>query len=333
MGDCRLGAISKLLEEKDIFISPAMCFGLGEGYDFNFWVEKNMQLPMIIILGRSINCEERLLENLAIPYKKIGNVNNTIEENEKELEDAFERGSRVFVTVDRYYLGYLHDKYGRSHCGFHSVVLSKSNNKSEYGIFDVLDKKTSVVSKEEIRKARAANVQPFSPNFEGFYIENSLKLGEQADITKDKVLKVIEKNMTRFLEEKDCGIKAFSKFVNQLKILSKMCNDSGYKASFFKVQIKFLCKFIREFEDTHTFYRDVYKKFILEISIKYQINFSNSLKKLSNLSKKWSDLGEQIIKKEEEKMSKQLEFIIIELNELVKYEREIAECILSEIRA
>ena len=72
-GDCRQITISKLMEVNHIEISPPMCFGIGEGYDFRYWIEKSLKIPLIVLSG-NYSFEERLFDNLNVRYQKI--INN-----------------------------------------------------------------------------------------------------------------------------------------------------------------------------------------------------------------------------------------------------------------
>ena len=138
-GDCRLIATSELLKKNNnINVSSAMCFGLSESYDFNFFIEKNTKIPLIVILG-NMNNIEKLFENIGINYKTIQTKDN--------LENIINKNKYVMVDVDRYYLDYLREKFGNTHFGKHAILLWEHDDKY-FSCFDALDNSINVIKKE-----------------------------------------------------------------------------------------------------------------------------------------------------------------------------------------
>ena len=94
LGDCNLGAASYLLKDKGLNITPEMCFGIGEGYGFSFWVEKSNWLPVVVIMGRTRSCEEDLFRKCISTFSLFDALFPQESEIEKEI-----------VTLERSFTG------------------------------------------------------------------------------------------------------------------------------------------------------------------------------------------------------------------------------------
>lgn len=286
IGDCRLNAVSYLLEKKNIYFSPAMCLGIGEGYDFSFWVEKSGRFPSIVMMGRTSNCEEILLQNLSIRYEKFGNPSCNQEKNDSELQQILKQGHYALIYLDRYYLKYLENKFGRSHCGFHSVVLWDIDNSDLWGIHDALALDESVVAKLSIVEGRASKTQPFPSKYEGLYISEIADYTKLSDMD-SLIYHAILNNMKRYSESYNSGLKALDSFSNQLKSLTALYLKYGHGDSLLRSQMILFFNYIHDFEDSHSFYRKLYAEFLEEAEIRFGCELESINEEFYKIGDEW----------------------------------------------
>lgn len=319
MSDCRLITISELLKRKGIDLSPCMCFGLSEGYDFNYWIEKEIKVPLLVIVGKNQN-ENLLFDNLNIQYKEI--------DSGIDIDILINDGENLMIDVDRYYLDYIGNKFGRTHFGKHALLISKSDEYN-YSCFDALDKNVSLISREIVSKARTSNIKPFPPDSHGVYLLSD----SSAIIDKEYILRIISKNMNSFLSSNEHGIIKIKSFIRQLELIASMVNNGKY-AVFFNVQLEFLCKYIREFESTQSFYRLVYCDFLKEINDKYALLIDNNIDLCLKLGDVWHTIGIEMddMKKRNISMSDKIKQIISRLYAVNDLEREFAEKMIESCR-
>lgn len=258
-GDCRNLALSELLKGVNIDISPVMCFGLGEGLDFKYWVEKDLKIPMIVILGRDLDIENNLIRNLELNIKTIGDIKMSEEDNMKELDEILGKHKEVFINVDRYYLKYLREKLNPYHCGYHSILVRKiiTEKVKKYIVYDGLVEDIQAVDEIDIKLGRSSKHKPFSPNFYGFYIQDVIPYRE---ITFDDIKNAIVRNLNKYLYTKNTGINAFKNFITEFINLNESFRDNELKR-YLKLQMNFISRYILEFESTKSFYRKLYASF------------------------------------------------------------------------
>lgn len=312
MSDCRLITISELLRRHGISITPWMCFGLSEGYDFNYWIEKSIKIPMLVMIGKSRN-ENTLFDNLGVQYQVIN--------EDTDLESMVVQRKNVIVNVDRYYLDYLSKRFGRTHFGQHTVLLSEGDEYN-YCCFDALDHTVDSLSKDVLELARASKVQPFPPNHEGLYI---LQTGA-VKLTGRVVIMAINRNMNAFLNSKDHGISRLESFIGQLELILSMIGTGNY-AKYFDVQIDFLCKYIREFESTKSFYRYAYGEFLKEAWESYSLPIEKCIEMCVRLGDAWYRMGEDLIsyRHQNDNATVKLKQIVDSLRTIAELERRFAE--------
>lgn len=331
-GDCRSITISKMLKSLDIDLTSAMCFGLGQGYDFRYWIEKDSKIPMIITLGRNLDCEENLINKLRLTMIKLGNKEKSAIENMNELDIVLKHKKYVFLNVDRFYLDYLKEKFNPYHFGNHSILVKGFDiveNRKEYIVYDALVDKLTQVSDIEIKLGRASKYTPFTPDYYGFYIEENTNSKE---ITFEDVKDSIVSNSYRFLHEEKRGIDAFKKFISELTSLGDSFLKNNDIRIYLKLQMNFISKYILEFEDTHSFYRKVYSEFLKEVDEKYKLNtLHSSIKDFNLLGNDWNKLGLKIIDKSIEDVSRVIVDIKSDLDGLCKNEESSVLSLLNNI--
>lgn len=333
-GDCRSITISKMLNYIDIDFTPAMCFGLGQGYDFRYWIEKDSKVPMIVTLGRNLDSEENLLNELGLTVKKLGNIEKSTDENMAELDSILKQKENVFLNVDRFYLDYLKEKLNPYHFGNHSILVkgvTNIENQKKYMVYDALIDDVRYVSDYEIKLGRESKYKPCSPDYYGFYIEGNKSCNK---IGFNEIKDSINRNLNRYLYKKGNGIDAFNKFIRELTGLEESLISNDEIKLYLKLQMNFISRYILEFENTNSFYRKVYSEFLKEVDKKYKLNsFHRNIKEFSLLGDDWNRLGSKIANKSTEDINKALIDIKTDLKILCKNEQTAAENLLNSINS
>lgn len=328
LGDCNLGAASYLLKDKGLNITPEMCFGIGEGYGFSFWVEKSNRLPIVVIMGRTRSCEENLFRKCGFDQVKIGSPLKSSNENSLELERLVNQNQKVCVQVDRYYIPRLREKFGASHCGAHCfVVASKSPN--TFSLFDSLLPQESEIEKEVVALGRSSTYQPFSPEFNGYYIEGLTS--RRFEIDKNLLYTSVQKNMEKYRQDDNSGLRALFSFKNQFNTISGSL-PSVICEKFLGVQIGFLIQLISELEETHSFYRGIYKNFLIQAQ-QIGCTFESSIQLFEELEKRWVAISNKLYTLRDFSLSEKISILITFLDEVYELEDCATKAALQEARA
>lgn len=291
-GDCRSITLSKMLRENECEISPQMIFGVGNGYDFLYWIEKSTKYPMIVTLGRNLKTEFSFLESLKIKIQKEGNTNLTADQNMEILNNILQTGKSVLINVDRYYLKYLKEEYNNYHCGHHSILIysyQQSDNGKIYRIYDALDENIKTCSELEIKLGASSQCKPFAPDFQMFYIKDPKK---NIEIDFEIVKRSIKENITNYLESEKGGLISLRRFVFEILSIREQLREEPKLKMYIKLQMNFIYSYIEEFEYTKSFYRGVYSKFLEEVKDNYgikelEVNIGE-FKELANL---WREIA------------------------------------------
>lgn len=335
IGDCRLSAISYLLYRDNIMLPPVMCFGLGEGYDFSFWVERSGRVPLIAIMGRTTDCESHLLNRLGVSFVDIGDSSATAQSNKQELESVLDEGRCVALTVDRYYLKALRDKFGPTHCGFHSLVVFKNTDNDDcYGVRDVLAPDIDTISKTEVSQARSSAIHPFPPLYRGCYLSDQAELAKRQQATSQVVdahmiYQAVESNMKQYRCADTRGIHALQSFVDQFAHVTKS-STSSLKKLFLKVQIDFIVQMIAEVDDTHSFHRLLYKHFLQESQDRYDCAFPQAIREFSYLGSLWEALVNKLADVKALPTDARVTTLLDELRKILEYEDKASRTLLAE---
>lgn len=330
-GDCRNITISKMLRNENIILSPAMCFGLGECYDFKYWIDRKSKFPMMIIMGRDHDGEIKLLNNLKLSVKTIGNLNKSIEDNMDEMNVVLKDGKDVLINVDRYFLNYFDKKFNSYHCGWHSVLVEKALDMDSeniiYSVFEPLLDEEKEISAQSLAKGRSSECGPFSPEFYGFYISEKLK---DVNIDFQFVKETIKRNFERYVSE-DGGIYSLNKFKeNMLCLKDESITQSNI--IYIKMQLNFMSKYILEYENTHTFYRKVYAYFLEEIDENYKLNnLAQEKKNFELLGDEWHDLGNLMMNYDKKISSTYIEKVEKLINSILENEKTAAGELLQKL--
>lgn len=329
-GDCRNITISRMLENLNVNLSPVMCFGLGECYDFRYWIDKKATFPMIIIMGRNFNGEVRLLNNFNIKVKTIGDITKSVKENMLEVNKLLNEDKNVFLNVDRYYLDYLDRQDNKYHCGWHSVLIEKlinEDNQLRYTVFEPLLNEHKLLSYQSLAKGRSSECSPFSPEFYGFYIEEN----HEVNIGFDLVKMLIERNFRSFLKENDSGIYYLKKFKDNISCFH---NESLVKSNvmYVKLQLNFMSKYILEYENTQSFYRKVYAEFLKEVDRNFKLNsIGIEARNFELLGEQWNKLGNLMLNYDKDISNNYIDKLEASINSIIENEKTSAEELLLKL--
>jgi len=264
--DCRVQCIRDIIEyHSGYHISSTMCFGLGEGLDFLYWQETKTKIPVLVILGRSLNCEQTLCQkmdlNMAVIKPDTEDLNTT---SNMELIYFINKQKPVMVDVDRYFLDYLAVKFGRSHFGFHSLLIVGYRNVDdlEFALYDFLSNDLIWFPSSKLSLARTSAWQPFAPERK-FYTFNTKHI---RSIDSKLISCSIEANCKKLLNcNGKSGIAAMSLLSDEILGLVQYMNSSQ-SMHVINLQIKLIVSYIKEFESSGTFYRRIYSNFLKEAS-------------------------------------------------------------------
>lgn len=326
-GDCRNIAISHMLQKFGIKMSSVMCFGLGECYDFNYFIDKSSNVPMTIMLGRNNEGEKQLLNNLNFNIYEIGDNNKSILENMNEMDKVLQDNNSILINVDRYYLDYLDRKYNQYHCGWHSVIVENIYKDKMYTVYEPLLGEERVISYDRLAQARSSDCKPYSPNFGGLYVN---KNGDNI-ISYQKVKEIIIRNVQNYLNKNNGGLYYLKKFKNDMSCLN---DESLIKRNsvYIKLQLNFMSKYILEYENTKSFYRKVYAEFLREISQKYKLLYLDEIiKKFELLGDEWNKLGNIMQNYGEKLTNEYISEIQHEINIIIDFEFESMNLLLNKV--
>lgn len=289
-------------------------------------------------MGRTSDCESRLLNRLGVPFVDIGEPSATTQYNEQELESVLDKGRCVALTVDRYYLKALRDRFGPTHCGFHCLVVFKDTDSDDcYGVRDVLAPDIEAISKTEVSQARSSTIHPFPPLYRGCYLSDQTELARHQQTTSKivdahMIYQAVESNMKQYRCADTRGIHALQSFVDQFAHMTKT-SDSRVKKLFLRVQIDFIIQMIAEVDDTHSFHRLLYKQFLQESQDRYDCAFPQAIREFSYLGSLWEDLVNKLVDVKMLPTDARVTILLDELQRILEYEDKASRILLAEARS
>lgn len=293
--DCQLMHVKDILATAGLPLSGSMCFGLSEAYDFLYWVDRSSKIPYLIMIGRSKNALDVLLNKFSIPY--VSKVIDTKEQFLTHVKHEIDNDNIVLAYADRYYLSYLERIYNKAHFGNHMIAISgyrQENNIVNYAVNDVVTDDIIWCDIDEIETARLSSWKPFSPN--GQVIDiciNNLNLKRFEKLLQTMILESIESVAIKMLDRSNSGVNAMQSLAKELKQLLDIDLDKYSRA--LKFQLKLIASYIKEFEETHSFYRMTYSKFLSEAADTYNLPFLKDYStRMSDIAEKWVTMSELI---------------------------------------
>lgn len=265
--DCRIHCLRDMLEYKGVCLSPEMCFGLGEGLGFRYWQETKTRIPMLVIIGRSVDVESRLCETVGSEMIKHQPVDNC--QAQASLIDSICLDEPIMLDVDRFYLPHLANLFGRSHFGLHAlVVVAYDDKNNKFGVYDFTSPDIVWCPADALSKARSSTWQPFPP----LNIWYEFLPTKNTQIDRKLILTSIENVCANLLNsKKSIGINAIRAFVQDVRLFRNYLRGGFVNAAqqdkfngYIALQISFVARYIGEIEPTGTMFRSVYANFLNE---------------------------------------------------------------------
>ena len=285
--DCRIQCIRNLLYFYGIEDTDEMCFGLGEGLTFNYWLHKSGNIPLMVVLGRDLNTEKQLCGRFSIKMIKLQ------EDNDRVIKEI-KNNNPILIDVDRFYLDYLPTR--KAHFGLHGILAIGYDTKyEELYINDYLVDKTIAYSIDKINLARNSNCKMFNPN-NNIYICDASQANSYLE--KAVYIKAINNVCKKMLsDETSVGINAMERLKDHIRVyidLSKK-NDTAEIRALIKMQMDYFSILIYEMEETKSFYRGIYSKFLNQVFNKFNLkNLKDMSIELLDISKDWTNLAVNI---------------------------------------
>ncbi len=318
--DCQIMHLKDICLTFGLPISGAMCFGISEGYDFTYWLDRTSKIPCLIMLGKSQKAIDVFLKKIGVRYKF--DTISSESEFENSVENYIKSNHVPLVYADRYYLKYLEQIYNRAHFGNHliSVIgLKKEDNKINFAVYDVVSDDVIWCNSDEIQMARSSLWKPFSP--ESKIIDVDLNKSN-IDYFKEHISDIISDSINnvsdRMLSDKNAGVYAMKALSSELNYL--LGSDLKKYSRAISFQMKLIASFIREFEETHSFYRMTYSCFLEEAAAEYGLDFLYSFsERMKEIANHWISMSESISSiKEIDELLNEFSRKLIEASELEK---------------
>jgi hypothetical protein len=272
-----------------------MCFGLSEAYGFSYWIDRTSKIPCLIMLGRTKLVLETFFNKFEIPFEY--NMIDGEPDFELHTTKTLLEKNVVLAYADRYYLKHLEKKYNRAHFGNHLISVvgyKKIDNVIKYAINDVIDDNVVWCTSDEIQTARLSSWKPFPPD--GQVVDiciNGLTLKQYADRIPELTIQSILNISNSMLINKDSGVNALKALSFEIKYLLDADMEKYGRA--IKFQLRLIASFIREFEETHTFYRLTFSEFLFEASDKYGMEYlSCFVPKMKDIAVQWFTMSKLI---------------------------------------
>ncbi len=137
--DCQIMHLKDICMTIGLPFSGAMCFGISEGYDFTYWLDRTSKIPCLIMLGRSQKVLDVFFDKIGVMY----DIKTILTESDfqNSVENYIKLNHVPLVYADRYYLRYLEQKYNRAHFGNHMISINglrKKDNEISFAVYDVI---------------------------------------------------------------------------------------------------------------------------------------------------------------------------------------------------
>jgi len=319
--DCQIMLLRDICSTLGAPISGEMCFGISEGYSFEYWLDRSSKIPCLIMLGRSLKLAPRFMDKIGIVYNT--DTVSTEDEFEKYTEEKLRANHVPIVFADRYYLRYLEKIYNRAHFGNHVFSISgmkKENDEVSYALCDILSDEPVWCSSGEIQMARNSLWKPFSPDCKVIDVDlNKSNVDKLKNDLPQMILDSVNNTADFMLTEQKAGVNAIAALASEVKGLLEADLSKLSRALAF--QMRLLASFIREFEETHSFYRMTYAAFLEEASDKYGLgDLMPYSMRIREIGKKWTSMSELIIS--DEPIDELLNEFSLRLNKTSELERD-----------
>lgn len=259
-GDCRTKLFKNTLEEDfGVDLPEYVIFGLGCGLDSSIIpVPLNENKYIYGVVGRTDDAEVNFCKMTGIEYEvretsAPQNMSSLCDDIIKDLKEE----KKVFAYVDRFYLDYL--PFYKAHFGWHIVqIMNHCSNSNMVFLKDSVVEELQHMSVKNFNCAHYADIMYSQPK--GKEIIIGLKKVEQ--ITREQYSQSLNKQACHMLSE-DGGLIQLKRFLEKLLLVRKKARYQKGAQSYIKLQLKFLCKTVREQEISGSLYRALFHKYLV----------------------------------------------------------------------
>jgi hypothetical protein len=272
---CGSTAMSNFFNYYGISLSEELCFGLGSGIGFGYYIFPELN-PPVYITGRINDLEIFLCNNLNIEISL--EANSDFDAVYNILKNKIDRKEPVIIWVDTYYLPYFKSPY---HFSVHRVILIGYDEEYVY-IADNEREEIQKVSFSDFKKARTEGNFPI-PTENRYYeikINKNLKPLELA--TRDALSKTCE--IMLYSEEENNGIKGINKMAEDLLKWEEKLGENWKEAA------KTVYLISEKFGTGGGNFRNIYAKFLREIAEKIKNKkIEEAAEEMGKVAKLWEE--------------------------------------------
>ena len=124
--------------------------------------------------------------------------------------------------------------------------------------------------------------------------------------------------MEKYRQDDSSGLHALYSFKNQFNTISTSL-PSAICEKFLGVQVGFLIQLISELEETHSFYRGIYKNFLIQAQ-QVGCTFESSVKLFEELEKRWATISNKLYALRDLSLSEKKSILITFLDDVYELE-------------
>lgn len=311
---CGSTTMSNLLNYYGISLSEELCFGLGSGIGFGYYIFPELT-PPVYIMGRTNDLEIFLCNNLNINVSLESHLDFNFVHN--ILKNKIEKEEPTIIWVDTYYLPYFKSPY---HFSVHRVIMVGYEEEYVY-IADNERENIQKVSLDDFKKARTSGSFPI-PTENRYYeikIDNKIK---SLDLSvRDSINKTCE--IMLYSEDENNGVKGINKMAEDLPLWKEKLGENWKEAA------KTVYLVSEKFGTGGGNFRHIYVKFLREIAEKIK---NKKINKEAKEMEKIANLWEKVMSYLKE-ASKENDFErIIEVSKILKKVAYLEEKIYNNLR-
>ncbi|WAM34984.1 BtrH N-terminal domain-containing protein [Caldicellulosiruptor morganii] len=294
--DCRIQSFCDMVGYyKKSFILPYYCFGIGEGLAFCYWQERRTKIPLIVMIGRKIDVERIFTRKIGLKLSVFYPNKYNAADNNQDLINLIDNDIPVIADVDRFYLDYINELYGKKHFGLHSVLVVgyRIKDEVEFALYDFVSENLIWYPSNKLYLARISNWQPFAPKGRIYTMSISNEVTRLYDekLIRDAIVSNCKSLLTPNATSGVLAMKLLGEEIKKLRTYANIQKNNHL----INLQLRMINLYLREYEPTQTFYRMIYAYFLKEAS---QVGNLSILEEFAcefeEIASKWKKLSENL---------------------------------------
>lgn len=279
--DCRSYSFINLLLYHGFNFSIEDLLGFGGGITFNLINISNNKLSLYYPCGKRsdelvICCNKFGIHAIEERFKS----NTTHEEMFKKISNLIDKGFPIVLNADRFYLDYL--EIPRGHIGLHTIIVyGYDRNKLELYVVDMFSQNIYETTNIDIIFNAVMEEKQIPTERKYYYIKGSY----DSKIEKESVYGEILDEHYRNALSTNGYLQNLKSFIGNLNNLKAQSSENRLINKFLDKQLNILINAIKMLENSGTFYRSTYCKFIVKLLEELGYN-NNSISKIKNIFQK-----------------------------------------------